>query len=363
MNGSAFPTILLAVLWGVSILAQPILAFQTQEPPAQKAEQKKEDQKEPEAVDIEDAQKEGAKPAPDVGYTKEEYDEFQKAFNLPDPQARASGLSQFIKTHPNSKLNEHAMSAYSALLNQLYQQKDMASLATAAEGFLELKPDDVAALGLATEAFYSTKDYSKTVKYGESFYRAKPSKEVAQLLAFSYDQLKNDAKFANYAERCVSELSPKDAFFYNLKLSHYYGAQKNIGKSAAYSQKVVSTYAEGEVPPGYTAAQWAQEKGRSYAIIGRSAYDRKQFAGAVAALNNSVRYTPQNDEAYYYLGMSFWSANDTTSALRNLAKAALLNKPYSKSARAQLEALYKGLNNGSLEGLDRVTRAASAELK
>jgi hypothetical protein len=360
MNGGAFLTILLTFLWGVSILSQSTLALQTQEASGQKTEQKKEDRKEPEAVDIEDAQKEAAKPSPEVGYTKEEYDEFQKAYNLPDPKARAGGLNQFIKTHPNSKLNEHALGAYSASLNQLYQQKDMASLATAAEGFLEFKPDDVAALGLATEAFYSAKDYSKAVKYGESFYKAKPSKEVAQLLAFSFDQLKNEGKFVNYAEKCVSELAPKDAFFYNLKLSYYYGAQKNIAKSAAYSQKVVSTYAEGEVPPGYTAAQWAQEKGRSYAIIGRSAYDRKQFGGAVAALNNSVRYTPQNDEAYYYLGMSYWSANDTTSALKNLAKAALLNKPYSKTARAQLEALYKGLNNGSLEGLDRVTRAASA---
>jgi len=125
----------------------------------------------------------------------------------------------------------------------------------------------------------------------------------------------------------------------------------------------MSAYGESEIPPGYSAGQWAQEKGRSYSIIGRNAYDKKQYGPAVSAYNNSLKYFSGNDEAYYYLGMSFWAAQDTTSAMRNLAKAALLNKPYSKNARAQLEALYKGLNNGSLEGIDRVTRAASAEMK
>ncbi len=332
-------------------------------PQEKKEEPKKDEAKEPDAVDLEEAEKQAKEKVPDVGYTKEEYDEFQKAFDLPDLKARAEGLGQFIKTHPNSKLNEHAVAAYSALLNQLYQQKDMASLGPAAEMFLELKPGDIAALGLATEAFYSNKDYAKATKYGEPFYQSKPSKEVAQLLAHSFDQLKSEAKFVNYAEKCVPEMSPKDAFFYSAKLSYFYANQKNIGKAAANCQKMLAAYPEGETPPGYSASQWSQEKGRSYAIVGRNAYDRKQYAGAVGAYHNSLKYFSQNDEAFYYLGMSYWAAQDTTSAMKNLAKAALLNKPYSKTARAQLEALYKGLNNGSLEGIDRVTRAAAAEMK
>ena len=354
-------SVLLTAALGLSGADMWLQAFQ--ETPAQKKDEKKEEPKEPDAVDIDEAEKQAKKPATDVGYTKEEYDEFQAAFNLPDLKARAAGLSQFIKSRPNSKLNEHALAAYVALLNQLYQQKDMVSLAPAAEGYLELKPGDVSALGLSTEANYSNKDYSNAVKFGEPFYQAKPSKEVAQLLAYSFDQLKNNAKFVSYAEKCIPEMSTKEAFFYSAKLSYYYGGQKNIAKAASYCQKMLSAYGEGEIPPGYAAGQWAQEKGRSYSIIGRNAYNRKQYGGAVSAYNNSLKYFSGNDEAYYYLGMSYWSAQDTTSAMKNLAKAALLSKPYSKNARLQLEALYKGLNNGSLEGLDRVTRAASAEMK
>ena len=130
-----FLVILLVTALGLSGADMLLLAFQ--DAPAQKKdEQKKDDAKEPDAVDLEEAEKQAKKPAPDVGYTKEEYDEFQTAFNLPDLKARAAGLSQFIKGHPTSKLNEHGLAAYSALLNQLYQQKDMASLAPAAEGVL-----------------------------------------------------------------------------------------------------------------------------------------------------------------------------------------------------------------------------------
>ena len=100
MNGGAFLTIVLTVLWGVSLLSQSTLALQTQETSGQKAEQKKEDPKEPEAVDIEAAEKEAAKPSPEVGYTKEEYDEFQKAFNLPDPNSSWLHASQ----RPNTQV-------------------------------------------------------------------------------------------------------------------------------------------------------------------------------------------------------------------------------------------------------------------
>ncbi len=349
--------VLVAFFWSTS--NSIVLALQEKEKPAEK----KEEEKEPEAVDIEDASKQAEKPVPTVGYTKEEYDEFQKAYTDPNLRARADGLLKFIKAHPNSKLNDHAIGAFTPIMTQLYQQKDMTNLAVVAESYLELKPEDITALGLATEASYSEKDYAKAAKYGEAFYKSKPSKEVAQLLAHSFDQLKNEGKFVVYAEKCVPEMSAKDSFFHAAKLSYYFAGQKNIPKSAFYCQKMISAYGEGETPPGYSAAQWANEKGRAYSIIGRNAYDKKQYAGAVGAYMNSLKYFRDNDEAYYYLGMSYWFARDTTSAMKALAKSALLNKPYSKTARSKLEDLYKGLHNGSLEGLDGVLRVASAEMK
>lgn len=327
-------------------------------------EEKKEETPEEKVVNIEDAEKQSSEAKAEVGYTKEEYDEFQKHLNNPELGARAIGLLQFIKAHPKSKLSEHGMTVLPSLLTELYQKKEMTALASASESYLELKPDDPPALGMAMEAFFAEKDYPKAVKYGDLFYAQKPSVGVAQMMAVAYDQLKNEAKFASYAEKCVAEMPPKDAFFYSAKLSHYYAVtKKDVGRAAVNCQKMLAAFGENEVPPGYTAGTWNQEKAFAYSIIGRNAHDRKQYGGAVAAYNNSLKYFRQNDEAYYYLGMSYWGANDTPSALKAFAKGYSLNKPYSKMCRERLEILYKALHNGSLEGLDAVLRVASAEMK
>jgi len=333
------------------------LAFQQEK----KEEGKQAEPKETDAVDINDATKQAAQPVPDVGYTKEEYDEFQKTLGNPDLRARADGLQQFIKNHPNSKLNEHGLASIAAVLSQLYQQKDMTNLSAVAENFLQMKPDNEAALGYATEAFYANNDYAKAVKYGEAFYAKKPILGVARMLADSYDKLKNEPKYVAYAEKSVAEMTPRDSFLYSAKLSYYYANQKNIGRAAQHCQRIMSAYGEGEVPPGYTADKWSQEKARSYSIIGRNFYERKQYANAVGAFNNSLKFYRQNDEALYFMGISYWHANDPTSAMKYLAKSYNLNKPYAKTARASLESLYKSMHNGSLEGIDRVLRAAASD--
>ena len=327
---------------------------------AQQEEKKGGEEKE---ITVEDAEKEATKAKGEGEYTKEEYEEFQKSLNNPDLKARADGLIQFFKAHPKSKLGEYGMTVVPTILPQLYEQKNMNALGSVAESLLELKPDDLAALGYAVEAFYAEKDYTKATKYGELLYGKKPTVQIAQLLAQSFDQLKNEPKFAVYAEKCTSELPSKEAFYYSVKLAHYYvTARKDVPKSAAHFQKALSAYGE-EVPPGYNATSWGQEKAFAYSIIGRNDFDRKQYGAAVAAYNNSLKLFRQNDEAFYYLGMSYWGANDTFSALKSFAKGYSLNKPYSKMCRERMEILYKGLHNGSLEGLDSVVRAAAAEMK
>lgn len=326
------------------------------------AQQEEKKEAQPSEINIEDAEKQAAKPK-EGEYTKEEYEEFQKHLNNPDLKARGEGLIQFIKAHPKSKLAEYGMKVIPSILPQLYEQKNMDGLASVAESFLELKPDDLAALGYSVEASYTEKNYDKAVKYGEILYEKKPTVQIAQLLAQSYDQLKNESKFAVYAEKCSAELSAKDGFYYSVKLAHYYvSARKDVARSAQHFQRVLSAYGE-EVPPGYNATSWGQEKAFAYSIVGRSAFDKKQYGAAVAAYNNSLRLFKQNDEAFYYLGMSYWGAGDTFNGLKSFAKGYSLNKPYAKMCRERMEILYKGLHNGSLEGLDAVVRAAAGEMK
>ena len=361
---SRFSVLCLAFCFSLSGFAlKPVFCQEAPKPAEPKAETKAQEEKEPESVEADEALKQIEKAQQDLGYTKEEYDEFQKALALTDAKEKSAALLQFMKAHPNCKLNENALANIPPLLSQLYQEKKMAELSPIAESYLEIRPEDLLALGVVTEAAYTTKDFAKATKYGEILYGKKPTAQVAQLLAHSYLELKNDAKFAGYAEKCIPEMNPKDAFYFVAKLSYYYAERKDIGKAAMYCQKMVSAFAEGETPAGYSAAQWNLEKGRSYAIIGRNYYERKQNGQAVSALNNSLKAYPQNDEVYYYLGMSYWQLQDINTAMKNFAKAVAMNKSYAKSARNYLEGLFKATHNGSLEGIDTLLKTAAAEMR
>jgi tetratricopeptide (TPR) repeat protein len=326
------------------------------------AQEKKAEAQEPAEVDIDEAKRQVEDAQKKLGYTKEEYDEFQKALQTPDLVARGQNLVQFLKAHPESKLKENILGNIPPILNQLYQEKKMAELAPLAETFLEYQPNDLLALGVATEAYFTARDFTKAARYGELLYAQKPTPQVAQLLAQSYSELKNDAKFVSYAEKSIPEMDAKSAFFFCAKLSYYYAERKEIGKAALYCQKLLAAYAEGEIPPGYNADNWRTEKARSYAIMGRSFYERKQYGQAVSAYNNSLKNFKQNDEAYYYLGMSYWQMQDTNTAIKQFARAVSLNKTYAKSAKNYLEGLYKAMHNGSLEGIETVLKSASSEV-
>jgi tetratricopeptide (TPR) repeat protein len=347
------------------LLLQPLRAQDAPKPAETKQEPKAEpkEEKEPEAVDMDEAVKQASKSAQDIGYTKEEYEEFQKDMNLPSAQEKATALLQFVKAHPACKLNEHILGNIPTFLNQLYQEKNWSALAPLAEEFMQYKPEDLLALSAAMEASYTNKDYAKAVKYGELVYAKKPTAQVAQLLALCYNELKNESKFASYAEKCLGEMSPKEAFYYVIKLSYYYAERRDVPKAAGYCQKVLAAYGEGEIPPGYNAANWNLEKGRCYAIIGRNYSERKQSPQAIQALNNSVKFYPQNDEVYFYLGMSYWNMQDIPMAMKQFAKAVAMNKAYAKRSRGFLEGLYKAMHNGSLEGLDALIKSTAGEMK
>jgi tetratricopeptide (TPR) repeat protein len=325
-------------------------------------QEKKEVAPEPVAVDADEAARQMEAAKKDVGYTKEEYEEFQKALTNPDVVARCQGLFQFLKAHPNSKLNEHIVGNIPPLLNQLYQEKKMSELGPLAEEFLKYKPEDLLALGVATEAFYTSKNYDKAALFGEILYGKKPTAQVAQLLAHCFLEMKNDAKFASFAEKALAEMDPKAGFFFSAKLSYYYAERKDIPRAAQYCQKMLAAFGEGEIPPGYNSDNWGKEKARSYAIMARNLYERKQYGQAVTAYNNSLKFFKQNDEAYYYLGMCYWQMQDTTTAMKQFAKAVSINKNFAKSARNYLEGLYKATHSGSLDGIENLLRTASGEL-
>ena len=298
---------------------------------------------------------------------RQEYAALDKALKANGWKAKADGLRAFIQAHPDSQYKDYAqkqaLAAQQQWVVELYQKKDMAALGRASEQLLRMQPGDERGLGGALEAYYATKNYAKAARYGEQLYAKKPSPGIAAALADCYDKLKDNAKFANYAQKVVTGKSDKEAFPYNIKLFDHYARRRNVSRAAGYAQKMLTAYSGTDLPPGFTQESWNQVQGQLYSTIALNHYKRKRYRQTLVAYRNSLRFKPRDSAAYYHMGMSHWNLKDNRVAMKNLAIAEGLGGSYGPRAKTALEALYKGGNNGSLDGLDRIRAAAMAELK
>ena len=109
--------------------------------------------------------------------------------------------------------------------------------------------------------------------------------------------------------------------------------------------------------------KWSQIKIAYNNIIGKNHYDGKRYRAGIRSFQNTLRLSPRNGMAFYYMGMSNWGQEDIVTAMKNLSKAVTVDGGFAKPARGKLEILYKASNNGSLDGLERRIKAAASELK
>lgn len=328
-------SLVLALLLGLGLSLDPLIAAQGQADPNAKA--------------------------------RKEHAVLDKALKANGWKAKADALRAFVRAHPDSQYKDYAQKQALAATQQwvveLYQKKDMAGLGRASEELLRMRPGDESGLGGALEAFYATKNYAKAARYGEQLYAKKPSPGIAAALADCYDNLGDGNKFATYARTVTEGKSDKEAFPYNIKLFDHYARRRSVGRAAGYAQKMLAAYGGAEMPPGFTEANWNQVKGQLYATVGLNHFNRKRWRPALANYQSSLRFKPRDSAAYYHMGMSQWQLKENRVAMKLLAQAEGLGGSYSPRAKKALEALFSRASGGSLDGLDRIRQAAMAELK
>ena len=297
---------------------------------------------------------------------RKEYAVLDKALKSNGWKAKADALRAFIQAHPDSQYKDYAqkqaLAAQQQLVVELYQKKDMAALGRASEQLLRMQPGDERGLGGALEAYYATKNYTKAARYGEQLYAKKPSPGIAAALADCYDKLNDSSKFATYARTVTEGKSDKEAFPYNIKLFDHYSRRRSVGRAAGFAQKMLAAYSGDEMPPGFAGDKWNQVKGQLYSTIGLNHFNRKRWRQALVNYRNSLRFKPRDSAAYYHMGMSQWQLKENRVAMKLLAQAEGLGGSYGARATKALEALFRAATGGSLDGLDRIRKAAMAEL-
>jgi tetratricopeptide (TPR) repeat protein len=187
---------------------------------------------------------------------------------------------------------------------------------------------------------------------------------MAYYLAKAYLELGNGAKFFQWGDRAVAKLPNNHEILLELT-KQASGAGRNQ-TAAKYGAQCLKAIAGAEQPSNMDAGAWKQYSDHVYAtcyyVVGHNSFEQQEFAAAVTNLENSVKHFKNNENAYYFLGQSYWQTRKIDLAMKNFAKAFILNGRTAAAAKQQLENLYKQTHRGSLAGLERVIDRAKAEL-
>jgi len=289
------------------------------------------------------------------GYTREEYNEYQKAV-ADGPDA----ILAFVESHPDSSLNQYATGAYLKAMQEALNQGNNEAVVAAGENYMEkIDADRYEVLLLTTYASYNSKAYEKAIKYGEKTYNAKPDPELAMILAESHLSLDEISEMIPWTDKaCVAgDVGTCSSMF--SYIAGYYANEKQWDKSAEYSRKVIESLEGTAKPAQLTQGKINEMLSDAYSFVGRSAAEKKQWGAVKANYDKSVEYAPQNTsrkaEALFWTGMSLWNQEQIENAMEYFARGCAdqyKETPYAELCLKELQRLYKGTHNGSLAGFE-----------
>lgn len=298
-------------------------------------------------------------------YTAEEYKAYQAATSEADAAKKVALIVQFLQDRPQSTLRDHVIAAYQGVMNDYQAKQSWAPMISAGESFLKAAPDDIFTVSMLATAHQQTKGLKQFVVYGEKVFESNPQGNTAYYLAKAYLDLKNPAKFFEWGEKTV-EFFP-DNHEILLELTKQSAASKRNAQAAKYGRQAIKVLQSTGKPEGVADKDWKSYTTNGlatcYAIVGTVAFEQKDYGSAISNLESSLRYYSRNDIAYYHLAMSYWQQQKVDFAMKNFAKAYLLNGGTSRAAKQYLDNLYKSTHQNSLVGVERVIAKAKEELR
>jgi tetratricopeptide (TPR) repeat protein len=295
-----------------------------------------------------------------VKYTPKEYDAFMKAVGEATPGKRMDAITTCMKTYPKSELTDYALSNYLKLMVEYRTQGKAREVASAGEKLLALKPGNIQAILMTTEALYQTGKYAKAVQYGEKAYQAKPGAGMAFMLATSYGLLKNGEKQVFYGEKACAQMQPKDCYQILGELTLIFAKKEQWSKAAGFAEKAIQGFDAAKKPAQTSGAEWnkyvADRKALAYGVLGRRAAERGRWRTASSNYQKAVGLVSNpslHAEAFYYIGIGHWKQNRINPAMKAFARGSVQRgAPHARHCRKQLEKLYKSTHNDSLAGVD-----------
>lgn len=323
------------------------------------------------AFSLEQAKQKKAPPAQqpeqEEPYTEEEYDAYDKAVKEPDSDKRATALFTFMDKYPKSKLQEYIVAAYQTLLYEHEKNQRYAKLGPLAEQWLKYFPGDLPSIAAGAESARKLNQDQKFIEYGQKWFAAKPTANVAYFLAEAFKRTGDQAKYLEWTEKCFSYY-PENVDL-RMVFVRKYSDEKNFAKAAEYAQLALKSLDIAKKPDTTSEADWKKWtndiRRSNHYIIGIHLYDKDKFQEAIQSMEKALTYDKNFDWAYYYIARALWSLGKIEpEALVAFAKAELLKGEAAKQAKEHLEKLYRANHNDTLVGLEKnVYKPAREELR
>ena len=329
----------------------------------------------------------------DYMYTKRDVPRYEEMKKETDPQKLAGLLIAFLKERPINRLLPYIVQdCQNAIAGSLGKKEwDRAiSLAEQMQAALitEKAVDQAVADGDVTvveknveefkqqlrqarqtmqqailTAYYSSGNWAKAAEIQEQLYKAAPSLQGLQLLADIYQQMKNNDKYLEVAQKIIAEAPITQPLGFSTTYQMYQMRLQNNDIPAAtdLAKKLMDAYGD-KLPEGVTEAQWNPERARAYQLLAQDPYTKKDYPKALEMFEKVVKADPKSGDAYYYIGLCKWQIEGQDSAVDPLAKSVVLNGASAARARQNLEQIHKAKNNDSLDGLDAILAKAKSSL-
>jgi tetratricopeptide (TPR) repeat protein len=317
---------------------------------------------------------------------KKDYAQFENIKKEPDVQKRAELLIAFMKERPISKALSYVATEYMEAVKPHIQSKSWAKVIAMEEAFIALMPTEKKVADEAVPepgageflkgvlaptmksmqsglmaAYYQSGNFPKAAEIGERLNAAAPSKEMSVTLADIYLRMQNFDKYLEVGSKVLADYPLDQSYGTALQMAQVYLQKQDAVKARELYVKVMEVYGD-KVPPGVQEAAWNQTRAVAYSLMASNAYAQKDYPKAVELYTKVTTYMPKVDEAWFYIGMSKWRAQDPEGAIEAFVRCEVIGKTNAAKATGYLEQLWKARHNNTLDGLDAVRAKAKAEL-
>ncbi len=323
-------------------------------------------------------------PLSDYQY-KKDYAQCEGIMKEADLQKRADLLMAFQKEHPISKMLDYVALQYLECVKPQIQKKDWAKAISMEEAFLALMPTEKTVQAAAipvgvdefikkqlvpsqkamyqalTAAYFQSNNLPKAAENAEKAYAVAPDKAGVATLADIYLRMQNYDKYLTYGEKILAEFPMDQAYGTALQMVQVYSQKQNGAKAMEILSKVVAAFPD-KTPPGMKEDAWNAVKANYWNQKAAESYKQKDYPAAMDLFAKALKASPQNDEAYYYIGMCKWNSKDLDGAIEPFAKAAVLGKSFAKRAQDNLDQLWKARHPDNPAGIEEVKAKAKADL-